>query len=244
MSERVPDRKIWRRRTGVTLASIAGLVLLGGAVTVIEDGSGSGEPTATPLERPQRNSLNQAAKDAASRALKRYVTADNSGCPSEATCYKDTNNGVLEYREESTAPTPQGESSLFIHQTMKANTTPKGGVELDIEFTNTSGITDTPGVYTQETIKAASQHEQELVLVNPVGSTLTTTLTPEAVRAFLIDPDTTVKKVKTDPNVTVQVNPDGIDLEYAAAYSDQRPQGAAVMPFVMKQVTRFADEVQ
>lgn len=127
---------------------------------------------------------------------------------------------------------------------MKANLTPKGGVELDINFTNTSGITDIPGVYTQETIKSASWNEQELVLVNPVGSTLTTTLTPEAVQAFLIDPDTTVKKIKTDPNVTAQVSPDGIELQYTAAYSEQRPQGAAVMPFVMKQVTRFADEVQ
>lgn len=80
MIERVRGKNVWRRRAGVTLAGITGLVLLGGAVTAIEDSGGSGEPTATPMERPQRNSLNQAAKDAASRALKRYVTADTSGC--------------------------------------------------------------------------------------------------------------------------------------------------------------------
>jgi hypothetical protein len=244
MSERIESS--WRRRTGFALAGLSGAVVLAGGVAAVTQAEESPKSTATPLERPQRNELNQAAKDAVSRALKRYLESETTGCPSAGECHQDTYDGVLEYRQNQTVSAPNGEASWFMHQTIKAVTTNKSGVELDMNFTSTDGFTDTPGVYTQDTIKSASWREEGLVLTNPNSSTLTATLTPDAVRAFLIDPDTTISKVKSKPeNVTTMVGPDGIDLQYDNVNNyTPKLQGAAVLPFVMKQVTGIADEVR
>jgi len=224
---------------------VAGIALTGGIITAAQEGNGESKPTATPIERPQRNLLNQAAKDAANRALKRYLEAETTGCPSGGVCHKDTYDGTLDYRQEQTVPTSRGESSWFVHQAIKATPTGKGGVELDIDYMSTAGFTDTPGVYTEDTIKSASWREEELVLANPDASNLTTPLTPESFRAFLIDPDTRISRIKTDPErVTAIVSPDGIDMQYGDPYYGPKPEGPAVTPFVMKQVTSFADEIQ